>query len=336
MAPELAASGFHAAAASASTEAFAIVEASPSTCFLATSVPPVELSLRLQGGARVARGAALGWCSAAALPGATIWPASPASIRVATVPSARIGGMIGFRETAARASVGPLATWLSNEDLALDASSALRIAGVSEITTTVLADVAPKAVQGARVLALSLAQGGKAIADSPEDVPYLCAPALEPPPPQSICLQARAQPWRRIGDVPVASAQAPLPFWLALYASTTDVDVMHVELQLLGLARRLGALGFEPTVLEGVTELPGGVAVSGRAGEDSVVAVGIGPKPPYVFPYTDGPAWSLTSGAPRVVPLAPGDRITLASAPPPNAPVAARRTIVFRHAAPHP
>jgi hypothetical protein len=87
-------------------------------------------------------------------------------------------------------------------------------------------------------------------------------------------------------------------------------------------------------VLEGVTELADGVRVTGRAGEDAVVAVGIVPKPPWVFPYTDAVPWDL-GDAPRVVELRPGATVKLISSPPPNAPLDKRRTIVFRRAA-HP
>ena len=102
--------------------------------------------------------------------------------------------------------------------------------------------------------------------------------------------------------------------------------------ELLALARRLVREGFEPTVLEGVTELRDGVRVVGRAGEDAVVAIGLGPKPPWVFPYTDGVPWDL-GDAPRVVAAAAGAAVKLTSSPPPDAPLEKRRTVVFRHAA---
>ena len=72
--------------------------------------------------------------------------------------------------------------------------------------------------------------------------------------------------------------------------------------------------------------------VVGRAGEDAIVAVGLGPKPPWAFPYSDAVPWDL-GDEPRVVALQPGLAVKLTSTPPPNAPIEKRRTIVFRHAA---
>ncbi|MGH7285306.1 MAG: hypothetical protein ACRELY_27600, partial [Polyangiaceae bacterium] len=74
--------------------------------------------------------------------------------------------------------------------------------------------------------------------------------------------------------------------------------------------------------------------VLGRAGEDSIVAVGAAPQAPWLVPYTDGAAWSI-DGEPRVIPLAPGVRITLKPSVGSagfNGGLESRRTIVFRHA----
>jgi hypothetical protein len=83
-------------------------------------------------------------------------------------------------------------------------------------------------------------------------------------------------------------------------------------------------------MLEGVTELASGVRIVGRADEDAVVAIGLCPRAPWTFPYTDGVPWDL-GDPPRVVELKPGATVTLATSPPPPAPVDKRRTVVFRH-----
>jgi hypothetical protein len=75
------------------------------------------------------------------------------------------------------------------------------------------------------------------------------------------------------------------------------------------------------------------VSVIGRAGDDAVVAVGLGPTSPYVFPYSDGAEWRI-AGEPRVVELSPGERAVLSSVEAPSAPKEQRRTVVFRRAAP--
>ena len=128
-----------------------------------------------------------------------------------------------------------------------------------------------------------------------------------------------------------AEARAPYPFWLSTFEAHREPDATARVVELLSLARRLTRDGFEPTVLQGVTELANGIRVVGRAGEDAIVAVGVGSKPPWVFPYTDGVPWDLGDN-PRVTPLQPGASVTLSASPAPNIPVDQRRTIVFRRA----
>ena len=111
----------------------------------------------------------------------------------------------------------------------------------------------------------------------------------------------------------------------------SEPDAAACISELLALTRRLTRDGFEPTVLEGVTELPDGIRVVGRAGEDAIVAVGLAPKSPWAIPYTDGVPWDL-GDAPRIVALQPGLAVKLGSSPPPSAPLDKRRTVVFRHA----
>jgi hypothetical protein len=108
-----------------------------------------------------------------------------------------------------------------------------------------------------------------------------------------------------------------------------DPELTKSLVALLILARRLRGDGFEPTTLAGVVEEPSGVSVIGRAGDDAVVAVGLGPTPPYVFPYSDAQEWQL-AGEPRVVDLKPGERAVLSSVQPPAAAKELRRTVVFR------
>jgi hypothetical protein len=63
--------------------------------------------------------------------------------------------------------------------------------------------------------------------------------------------------------------------------------------------------------------------------------VGLEPKPPWALPYYEAEKnavpWDL-GDAPREVPLKPGDTVKLTSSPASTAPLAARRTVVFRHA----
>ena len=127
-------------------------------------------------------------------------------------------------------------------------------------------------------------------------------------------------------------ARAPLPFWLAPIETWQDPAAIELIPKLLGLARQIGADGFVPTLLEGVTELADGIRVVGRANEDAVVAIGLGLASPWVFPYTSGRAWSVGE-SPAIVPLRPGDSVKLTASPLPNVPLDRRRTVVFRREA---
>jgi len=71
------------------------------------------------------------------------------------------------------------------------------------------------------------------------------------------------------------------------------------------------------------------VRIVGRAGEDAIVAVGVGPRTPWVFPYTDHVPWDL-GDRPAIVSVKPGESVKLTASPPPNAPEDKRRTVVFR------
>ena len=62
---------------------------------------------------------------------------------------------------------------------------------------------------------------------------------------------------------------------------------------------------------------------------DAFVAVGLGPKEPWIFPYSDGIAWNLGE-EPRIVELKPGERAFLSAVREPAIPKEARRTVVFR------
>jgi hypothetical protein len=147
-----------------------------------------------------------------------------------------------------------------------------------------------------------------------------------------VCAELAPQTWRQTGVLgALGIAQAPLPFWLTIFGGVKDPELPKSLVALLILARRLRGDGFEPTTLAGVVEEPNGVSVIGRAGDDAVVAVGLGPIAPYVFPYSDGAEWQL-SGEPRIVELAPGERAVLSSVEAPTAPREQRRTVVFRRA----
>jgi hypothetical protein len=243
----------------------------------------------------------------------------------------RIGGILGSRECAADAGIvlAPNATWLRDEDLPFDAGSLLRSSTLSDVTTSAVSGE-PESPD-ARIVALALSRG-TSVAAEPQalvacDPPIGASPGLH----ESICAPGAPVSWVKKGGNGAGEARAPIPFWLSSFEGHREADAVARVVELLSLARQLSRGGFEPTRFEGLTELPHGVRVTGRAGEDAVVAVGLSAKPPWVLPYSDGPPWDLGS-PPRVVGLKAGDAVTLTSAQPANTPLSARRTVVFRHA----
>jgi hypothetical protein len=79
-----------------------------------------------------------------------------------------------------------------------------------------------------------------------------------------------------------------------------------------------------------VTETYAAVDVSGRAGEDGVIAIALSPSAPWVLPLSDRPTpWKLGE-PPHVIPLKPGAKTTLRSPLLVAMPPTTRRTLVLR------
>jgi hypothetical protein len=184
----------------------------------------------------------------------------------------------------------------------------------------------------ARVVALSVKGGRMYVPDGDADAAFHCEPTMRPEASETICIQTKVQSWHLPSpDTVGAIAYGPLPFWMSGHGSVKSAEVLAPQLDLLSLARRLSARGFEPTIIEGITEKANGVEILGRSSEDAVVAVGVWPAPPWVYAYTDGPPWNLED-EPHVVPLRGGDKVLLEAKTPPGVAPAQRRTVVFRHA----
>lgn len=331
----LKASGFHVASAIDPSKPFAAIDPSAGDCVAVVSPAQEELSVREAGGTRRiahARGA-LAWCTSSA-ESVSVWREGSSPAVVLSVPSARIGGLLGTEETLALADVhvAPGATWLRDADLGWEATVVLRASALAGVKTADLpAEPGPASIE---VTALARS-GGTQVATEPAGAVVACDPALDVTDERSIvCASAAPVSWWRRGDAPGATARAPLPFWLSMLEPHHEPDAIARVPELLSLARLLVRQGFEPTVLEGVTELPEGVRVVGRAGEDAIVAVGLLPKAPWVVPYSDAVAWDL-GDLPRIVDLQPGVAVKLVATPPPNTPPEKRRTVVFRRSAKH-
>jgi hypothetical protein len=324
--------GFGAVAGVAEGRPFGVVDGKAGACFLAASALGESLSLRTTGSARRVQGkGAIGWCTAGAVT-VSVWRDGKGAVAVLSAPAERIGGLLGLREAAGDADVdlAPDAGWIDDADLAWNAAAVLRSSGLPVSAGRALPEVA--AAPDSRLVALTLAPAAIVASDPPSAV-VACDPSLGGASGvhSSVCATSADVAWWRKGDAAAGSASAPLPVWLAPLEPHREPDAVARIPELLGLARRLARAGFTATVLEGVTELPDGVRVIGRAGEDAIVAVGIGPRAPWIFPYTNGVPWDL-GDPPVVVPVKPGETAKLTASPLPNSPPDKRRTVVFRRA----
>ena len=326
--------GFRIVSVVADGKPFAVVESDAEQCTLALSGG--ELFLRARGGARIvehASGAML-WCAAKAST-VSVWRSgeSQGSVVVLSAPAKRLGGLLGASECARDAgySIASAAAWLGEEDQAWDASAILKASALDTVTSGALA--AEPGDKDTRLAALVYSSTAR-VAWDPTKESGACQPELGRVPGllQSVCAFAAPVSVWRASDSAVAVARAPIPVWLSSLGSRTEADAVARMPELLALARQLTRQGFVPGVLEGVTELADGVRVVGRAGEDAVVAVGLAPKAPWVFPYTDSVPWDL-GDAPRVLPLQPGMAVKLTTHPVPDVPLDRRRTVVFRRTA---
>jgi hypothetical protein len=328
--------GFSPVASLPADRSFALVDGGGESCFLAWSKEPTDtLTLRLPGGARpiVGEKGGVAWCSESARL-VTLWRQGRGHVTIARAQASRVGGLLGLKERVQRkAAFLPFTAWVGAEELAWDAVQALRGSAVGEATIALSGtETESRAGGDPRIVAISLLQGGSFVSDRRGDVPYFCHPRAETGALEMLCAQLAPQTWRQTGALgSVGIAQAPLPFWLTIFAEVKDPELAKSLVALLILARRLHGDGFEPTTLVGVVEEASGVNVTGRGGDDAVVAVGLGPKAPWVFPYSDGQEWQL-AGEPRVVELKPGERVVLSSVQTPTVPKEQRRTVVFRRA----
>lgn len=325
---------------------FGVLQVPASTCVLVASEQD-RLSLRLKGGTLGVGPAAgnVGWCTAeealvvvqreSEADDKSVKNANNANnakndeIAVLLAPAARAGGLFGLREITDRAELPLAAATVTASDHGWDAKNLLLASAIPEGLISVANAPELGADPDARIIALSLEKPGSLVADAPPDVFSFCDPTLSNAT-GTICAFSGPQKWRLDGAQVVAGlARAKLPFWLFALQGVTEPAALKLETELIAMARRLRRDGFEPTTIDAVTELEKGAEVLGRANEDAMVVFGLAPISPWVFPYSDGPAWSVT-GEPRVIPIKPLERITVTSASRSLPPKATRRTVVFR------
>jgi hypothetical protein len=315
---------------------FVVVELPKDSCLLTMSnVPTEKVGLRLKGGVIPTADVAgtLGRCTQA---DGTVLVSREGSgeLVVLVAPATAIGGSFGLREVA-RANGLPSPTInVPAGDRAWDAKLTL---GASQIPAAIINTAATPDVavdHETRIAALSFETPNALAPETPSESYSYCDPALDPTMHEAICVFSGPQKWRTEGAEAVGGlARSKFPFWLYSMQSANDPLALKGITQLLSLARRLGRDGFSPTTLEALTELPNGVEVLGRTGEDAVVAVGVAASEPWVYTLSDDAAqhWTL-DGPPRIVPVKPLEKVTLTTSInikrlPPKA---ARRTVIFR------
>ncbi len=296
-------------------------------CAIAIASNGGALALRAAGGARVLAAApgSVAFCSKTARSLGVLHEGA-GTVHVLRGEAARLGGRHELRRTLTRGAA-PGRVWIDPTELAWDAELTLRAARAVP-TFNVPWAAKTKVPNEARILLFALeGANGERAATSAGDA--ACERSDEAAP-TLLCVQTSWQPWQDPSEkIRGSLAYAPLAPWLKPLVDIRGAAASNAALALVTLTRRLSPRGFEPTPLEGVTETASGADVLGRAGEDAVVAVTVQPAPPYLLPLTDGPGWTI-DGAPRVVDLAPGRRISLRGKIAPSGDIDQRRTIVFR------
>src|SRR6185312_5792847 len=99
--------------------------------------------------------------------------------------------------------------------------------------------------------------GAARLAWAPSSATVVCDPHLATSAAltESMCASLGPVAWWRGGDAAASAARAPLPFWLTTFENRHEPDAIARIPEMLALARTLARREFEPTVLEGVTEL---------------------------------------------------------------------------------
>lgn len=313
---------------------FVVVELPAESCTIALSETPSDaLALRFKGapGHALEGAGSVAWCASAASL-AVIEREGKGDVAVVAAPAAKVGGLLGLREIARDANVDLDRAGTPARDRGWDARATLVASAVPEalVNTATAPTIAPDVES--RIFVLSVGKPSALVPDTPPDTYSFCEPMLGTQTTESLCAFSGPVTWRAAPEAMGGVARAKLPFWLFALQGVDDPAALKVATQLASLARKLKREGFEPTTLEAVTELPKGVEVLGRTGEDAVVAVMLSSTAPYAFPLGDTRRWALGE-PPVVVDVQPLSKVVLTSSERKIPPPASRRTVVFRRKA---
>lgn len=313
---------------------FVVVDVPKESCVLVTSDNASDkLSIRTKGGAQPFPPVtgAFAWCEAEAQLESFVREGD-GKVEIVAIPAAAVGGMLGIREVAKKAGIELAFTGLPNGDHAWNAKTLLLASTVPEnlIQTAAAPDIPPD--PDARLVALSFGTPNALVSESKgEEIYSYCEPSIGDATREALCIFGGEQRWKPSTSEAVgAVARSKLPFWLFGLQNVNDPVALKVAIDLATFARRMKHEGFEPTTIEAVTEVPNGVEVLGRSGEDAVIAVGVMPAPPFIVTYAEGGApWTL-DGEPKMAMLQPLQKVTLVTNVKLTAVKERRRSVVFR------
>ncbi len=318
----------------------AIVELPKDACVVAVGAPGEKLGLRMKGGAMAVANAdgAFAYCASGEAI-ATIERQGAGEVTVIAAPAARVGGTVGLAEVLDEAGVkiAASAVTVPPTDRAWNAKQLLVASAVPEGLVTLASAPEVPADTEARLAAVSFGSAKALVPEPAAEVYSYCEPPLADGSIDAMCVFSGPHAWKISSAEAVGGvARAKMPFWLFALQGVGEPAAMKAAADLVTFARRMRREGFEPTTIEAMTETEAGVEVLGRMGEDAIVALGVAPVAPWIFPYSDGPAWSITEGEPRIVPVKPLQKVKVEATAKKLPKKDTRRSVVFRRQAKKP
>lgn len=334
------AAGFKTIGGVAADRPFGVVDLPKESCVVAIGKPGDALTLRLKGGATPIANADSAFARCAVGEQTVVIEraqhATAGAVTVIAAPAAQIGGTVGLEEILepARLKIGAKAIAVPPADHAWNAKQLLVASAVPEGVVTMATAPNIPADNDARLASVSFGGPNALVAVPAEEVFSFCEPILSDTSLDAMCVFTGPHAWKISSSESVAGvARAKLPFWLFGLQEAKEPAAMKVAADVVTFTRRMKRLGFEPTAMEAMTETPNGVDVLGRANEDAVIAFGLAPAPPWIFPYADDAkaAWSITAGEPRIVPVKVLEKVKLVSTAKGTLPSKeTRRSVIYR------
>jgi len=329
--------GYKTIATMGSDQPFIIVDLPKESCLLGLSKESGDkLTLRMKGGATPIANAPAAFAYCASGEGsAVLMREGTSDVALLAAPVARVGGTVGLGEVLDQGGIAiedpSKNIVVPPADRAWNARALLVASAVPEGLITMASAPTIPADTLSRVDAVSFGTSNALVTETAEDVFSFCEPPLGGKGSDALCVFSGAHAWKISNAEAVGGvARAKLPFWLFALEGVNEPAAMKAATELVTFARRMRREGYEPTTIEAMTEQPNGVEVLGRMGEDAVVALGVAPSEPWIFPYGE-PAWTLTSGKPAVVNIKVLEKVKITTTVRNLPSKDTRRSVVFRH-----